>query len=999
MKLKNMIFGLAAAVPLLAGAQPAIMNADALGFLERGKHMYEAHNYVGAIDQLTRVLEMDATDDQMEQAEYIIALSRFERGESESLDALLDFIEAYPTSLYAQEAQMKIGDYYFYRGNWENALLSYSLVQPNARNLDANEDLLYRKAYCNLQLGNYDEAEPQYAQLSKTRRYGDASVFYKAYIEYAKGNHDSAIDRFQHIDPTTELGYQAQYYITQIKYNRKQYDDVIAAGRQLLSEDYNDYFTSELNRMVGESFYHKGDYTQARTYLQRYFDSPEGDIYRTAAYTMGVLDYRDGNYAKVAEEMAIATDESDALAQSAWLYLGQSRLKLGDQQGAARAFEQSAAMNYDRTVRETAFYNYAITQHLGAKTPFGKSIDMFEQFLNDYPQSQYKDKVEGYLVDAYSTTNDYERALASINRIKSPGKKVLRAKQTVFYNLGMQALSNGNTDQAITHLKQAVALGNQDATVLNESRLWLAEAQYRAGNYAEAVSNQKAYLNATGKNDNNYGLARYNLGYSLYQQKRYAEASEAFKSAIASNQLSDELRADAYNRLGDTQYYNRDYSGAQASYDKAIKEDKNASQDYAMYQKGLMMMHQKQYQQAIAQMDAMVKAYPKSQYAPQALLEKASAQAALGNGSDAIGTYNTLLNAYPKSVEARKGLLQMAVVDKNMNNESAAIDAYKKVIKNYPSSEEAQAAAEDLKLIYADRGELSQFQNFLNSIPNGPRINVSEMDRLNFEAAEKQAIASKPSIDKMREYLSKNPNGAYAAKAKYYIARHNYNAGNLSQALTGLDEALKGNADASFAEDAMAMRADILMRQGKKTDALNAYKTLAEHSSSDDNRIVAELGIMRAAQALEKWADVKQTADRLITGGGLTSAEENEAVMARAIAASHTGDKKTAEADFRRLAADPQTAQGAQAAVELATMQYNAGNYKEAEKTINALIDAGTPHSYWLARGFLVLSDVFVKQGKKTDARDYLQSLKNNYPGKEQDIIDGINSRLKAIKK
>ena len=415
-----MILGLATALPLLVVAQPNIMKSDAEGFLERGKAMYEAHNYVGAIDQLSHLLEIDASDDQMEQAEFIIALSRFERGESESLDALLDFIDNYPSSFYTQEAQMKIGDYYFYRGSWENALLSYSLVRPNARDLDSNEDLLYRKAYCNLQLGNYAEAEPQYAQLAKTKRYGGASVFYKAYIEYAKGNHDSAIDRFQHIDPSSELGYQAQYYITQIKYNRKQYDDVLAAGRQLLSEDNNDYFTAELNRMVGESYYHKKDYTQARTYLQRYFDSPEGEIYRTAAYTMGVLDYRDGNYAKAAEEMAIATEENDALAQSAWLYIGQSRLKLGDQQGAARAFEQSAGMNYDRTVRETAFYNYAVTQHLGAKTPFGKSIDMFEQFLNDYPKSQYKDKVEGYLVDAYSTTSDYESALASITRCLCP---------------------------------------------------------------------------------------------------------------------------------------------------------------------------------------------------------------------------------------------------------------------------------------------------------------------------------------------------------------------------------------------------------------------------------------------------------------------------------------------------------------------------------------------------------------------------------------------------
>ena len=999
MKLKTVITCLGLALPLAAAAQPAIMSSDAAGYLERGRLMYESRNYVGAIDQLTRALELSDDADLGEQAELLIALSRFERGEAESLDRLLAFIEEHPTSPMVQRAQMKIGDYYFYRGQWENALLSYSLVRPKAQDLDQNENLLYRTAYCNLRLGRYEEAEPQYNRLAQTRRFGEASIFYKAYIDYAEGRHDMALDRFQHIDQNTELGYQAQYYITQIKYNRKQYGDVIAAGRVLLSEDNNDYFTAELNRMVGESYYHQGDKKQARTYLRRYFDSPEGDIYRTAGYTMGVLDFDDGNYRQAVDEMMLATDENDALAQSAWLYVGQCRLKLGDENGAARAFEQAASMDADRTVRETAFYNYAVAQHKGAKSPFGRSIDMFEQFLNDYPNSKYKNQVEGYLVDTYFTTGDYDKALASINRIHKPGSQVLRAKQNVLYNLGVQALNNNRTEDAIDYLQQAVKLGNQDKSVLAESRLWLAEAQYRAGNFKEAASNQMTYVNATNKNDDNYGIAQYNLGYSLYQQRRYSEAKAAFQNALQSKTLTAELRGDAYNRLGDVNYYLQDFATAQANYDQAMKEDKNAPKDYAMYQKGVMMGLNKQYSQAVDQFDALIKAYPKSQYAPQALFEKSAALTALGRNADALATYNLLLKSYPKSVEARKGLLQMAVLSKNQNDEETAIEAYKKVIRSYPSSEEAQSAAEDLKLIFADRGQLPQLQKFLSSIPNGPRIDVSELDRLNFEAAEKLAIASKPDISKMREYLAANPDGAYAAKAKYYIARHAYNAGKLNEALEGLDNVLKGNANASFAEDAMAMRADILMRQGKNSEALKAYKDLAEQSSNDDNRTIAELGALRAAVALKKWAEVKQTAATLNQRGGLTAAEEREVTMANALAAAQTGDNKGAEASLKKLAADPQNEQGAQAAVELATMQYEAGNYKAAEKTLNALIDSGTPHHYWLARGFLVMSDVYVKQGRKSDAREYLQSLKNNYPGKEKDIADGIETRLKALKK
>ena len=75
-------------------------------------------------------------------------------------------------------------------------------------------------------------------------------------------------------------------------------------------------------------------------------------------------------------------------------------------------------------------------------------------------------------------------------------------------------------------------------------------------------------------------------------------------------------------------------------------------------------------------------------------------------------------------------------------------------------------------------------------------------------------------------------------------------------------------------------------------------------------------------------------------------------------------------------------------------MQYELGNYKGAEQTINALIDRGTSHTYWLAKSFLTLADVYYKQGNVSQAKEYLQSLKSNYPGKEKEIFNEIETRL-----
>ena len=997
-KMKKILFSVLVAAPMVAMAQPGVMSSEAAGYLERGKQMYESHNYVGAIDQLEHMKQLPADASMREQADYYIALSRFERGDDGSLMALQRFIDQYPASTKAVEAQMKIGNYYFYRGQWESALFSYSLVRNRALDLNSDEDLEYRRAYCNLRLGNYHEAERQYNELDRSARYAGASEFYKAYLDYAQGDYDEAIEKFSRIPEGSELGYQSQYYITQIEYNKKHYNDVIAAGTALLDQHGNDYFDAELNRIVGESYYHLGNDRQARTYLRRYLDNPEGEPYRTAAYTMGVLDYRDGNYQAVVDNMLHVTDGSDALAQSAYLYMGQAKRQLNDLNGANMAFQQAAMMDCDKGVRETAYYNYAVGVSKGARTPFDKSVDLFENFINEYPNSRYKDNVEDYLVDAYMGTTDYQRALASINRINKPGAKVLKAKQRILYNMGVQAMANNRNKEADQYFKQAIAVGNYDKTALNESRLWLAEAKYREGDFKEASKYQQEYVKAIDKSDENFGLAQYNLGYSLYEQKRYSEAKSAFQNAVASKQLNSDLMADAYNRIGDTQYYARDFGGAQMSYDQAMRLGKNTSGDYSMYQKGMMMGLNHQYADEINQMDALIAAYPKSDLAPQAMLEKGNAQALLGKNNDALSTYATLLKNYPKSVEARKGLLQTALVNKSMDKEDAAIEAYKKVISQYPTSDEAQAAAEDMKLIYADRGQLAEFGKFLNGIPNAPKIDVNEVERLTFEAAEKAATDVRPNIDKMQQYLKNYPAGAYVAKAKYYIARYHYGKGNYNDALAAIDESLQGGGDASYAQDALAMRSDIFTRQGKFNEALQSYKDLAERATSDDNRTLALLGAMRVAKQMGNWNEVRNISGNLLDRGGLTANEEKEVALDRALSLAQVGNTRDAEAAFRALAKDPSNEYGAQAAYELAQMQYEMGDLQGAEQTVNALIDKGTSHSYWLAKAFITLADVYHKQGNVTQAREYLQSLKSSYPGKEKEIFNAIDTRLNKWK-
>ena len=101
--------------------------------------------------------------------------------------------------------------------------------------------------------------------------------------------------------------------------------------------------------------------------------------------------------------------------------------------------------------------------------------------------------------------------------------------------------------------------------------------------------------------------------------------------------------------------------------------------------------------------------------------------------------------------------------------------------------------------------------------------------------------------------------------------------------------------------------------------------------------------------------------------------------------------------DLRELAKDTRNAYGAEAKYLVAQSLYDAKEYNAAEKELINYIEQSTPHSYWLARSFVLLSDVYAAMGKDLDARQYLLSLQQNYQGND-DIATMIESRLSKLK-
>lgn len=68
-----------------------------------------------------------------------------------------------------------------------------------------------------------------------------------------------------------------------------------------------------------------------------------------------------------------------------------------------------------------------------------------------------------------------------------------------------------------------------------------------------------------------------------------------------------------------------------------------------------------------------------------------------------------------------------------------------------------------------------------------------------------------------------------------------------------------------------------------------------------------------------------------------------------------------------------------------------------SKKRLNQFVEEGTPHEYWLARGYILLAELYAIEGDNVTAEGYLNSLQKNYPQREDDIHLLITQALKRI--
>ena len=965
-----------------------------------GKELFSLKNYSGCIDKLEAYKQHSTDADLIQEADYMLVYSAYEQGRPNAVELLKDYLDVYPASRHADEVNFLIGSAHFGQGEYQKAIFWFNESNIDMLSPEQQEAYCFRLAYSLLQIGDMEKARGYFARIEQIgTKYREASTYYVAYIDYATGKYNNALVEFTRLKDLPDYKERSLYYITQIYFIQNKYEKVISEGKELLASYPDSENNSEVYRIMGNAYYHLGNEDQAINMLSKYVSSTDSPL-RGDLYILGVCYYNKGNYSSAVNALGRTVRENDALSQNAYLYLGQSYLKLKDKNNARMAFEAAATSSFDKQVKEAAMYNYALLIHETAFTGFGESVTIFEDFLNDFPNSKYADKVNDYLVEVYLTTKNYQAALNSIDKIKHPSTKILEAKQDILFQLGTQAFTNMELDKAVDLFSRAISLGAYNLESRNDAYFWRGESYYRQGEYNKAISDYRTYLNNTRqRNTDMYALAHYNLGYSYFKLKEYGEALNRFRQYVnlESNQQTPAY-ADAYNRIGDCLFHNRQFAMAEENYTRAAQLQPSAG-DYSVYQKGFLLGLQKDYKGKISVMDRLIREFPESQYVDDALFEKGRSYVLLDNNQTAAASFEQLMRDFPQSSLARKAGVQLGLIYFNDNQPEKAADAYKSVISNYPGSEEAKVALQDLKSVYIELNDINSFAAYANSLGGNVRFEVSEQDSLTYLAAEKLFMRgdNEGARRSLTNYLQTFPQGAFSSNANFYLASIAFAKKDLEEAKRLFSLVLESG-DTKFREESWARKAEIEYLDKDYAAAMESFKHLQAVAENPENKEAAKLGLMRCVELTGQPQEALLAANDLLKEPKLSPEIMSEARYVRAKAYISLKQENKALADLKEISKDTRTRHGAEAKYLLAQLYYDNKDDKNAETVLMNFIENGTPHQYWLARGFILLADIYIRQGDDFQARQYLTSLQNNYKG-DDEIAAMIEDRLGKLKK
>lgn len=975
-------------------AQRSQIDQPPKAIFDKGKELWQNKKYNAARQQFEKYREIGESEILKSEALFYEAKCAMELYQRPTLHLFQKYIQENPEMTRVPKAYFNMGKYNFRKKEFPSSTKWFNEVNIDQLNPAMTNEYHFMAGYALYKQEHYDTAQKHFAEIMKTQNaYYNMGNYYYAYIAYMDGLYAEAIPRFKRIQNDEKFGPVVPVYITQNYLLIGKNDSTIAYGQKALSKQEVGK-KAEIKAYVGQAYYHKGNYDQVIEYLEP-LNSSKFELKKEQHLQLGMAYYQKAKYPKAIRHLKKPAINEDSVGQYLSYHLGDAYLQTGEREQARNLFDFASNLDFNPSIKRQAHFNYAkLSYDLGYQQ---EAIQELKAFTDQYPKSKETEEAQSLLGDILLTTENYQNALTIIEAVPEKTGEIMAAYQKIAYQRGLELYEDQNYKEArdifIKSLKH-----NYDNRFEALAYLWLGECYFKTDEFEKAIREYKNFLyQDAAEATPYYHLAHYNIGYAHFKLENYEKAVASLSQYIKheNTQEQSDRYLDAASRLGDCHFGLKQYDEALTQYDKVIATGKQDI-DYALYQKGIIKGLKEQPEEKIEALRQLSQEHPESPYIDDALYEIGNVYFLQSNYELAKQQFRYLIQDYQNSAYYRAAKLKLGLIHFNQKSDQKAIRTFKGIVKEHPYSNEAKEAINQLQTIYIDQGKADSLINFLESIPNA-NLTGSFKDSATYEAAFSHIKNNncQKAIKAFEDYLESFPQGFFALKANYYIANCARRNNLTDKALKHYDSVIAIGSN-QYMEEALKEAATIYYNKGHCKKALPLFKKLQNSASERNSNLRALLGRMRCYFKLDSNEATVKFAKQLLQLSFANQEHHTEARFYLGKSYHNLEEKGKAIDHLRKVHEKNGGEKGAESLYIIASIHFDWGNYEKSRNSIYQLKEEYTNYNFWVAKGFILLADVFVEEKDFFQAKHTLQSIVKNYQG--EDLKQEAREKLEAIK-
>jgi tetratricopeptide (TPR) repeat protein len=948
-------------------------------------NLFENEKFVPAKESFEKYLSLTSGNDGYRaDAEYYQGLCAMNLFHPDAEFLLTNFVRNHPDSHWCESVYLELANFKYKSKSYKQSLEWFNKVEEKHLLAEERSSFYYKRGFVKFDQKMFADARVDFAKVKdEESEYAPAATYYYAYMAYTNKDYQVALESFSKLKEDKDFKSVVPYFISQIYYVQKRFDELLAYAPPLINAEENvknNYpnANEEIAHLIGDAYFIQEKYTEALPYLEKYHMSPTAKPSVEDYYQLGFCYYRNGNFERAIDSYSHCTKEDSPTSQLANYNIGDCYLKLEQKEYARTAFESASKQTHNVDVQEDALFNYAKLAFELSYNPFHEAISAFEGYLEKYPNSARHDEAYDFLLNVYLKSRNYERALASLDKMKVKDIRAKTSYQIVAFNRGVELYQAESLSKAEEYFTKSLEFPI-NTYLMAQAKYWMGEICYRQNKYPKAKEHYLACIaEPAAFNSEYYALANYSLGYTYFKlgvaqkdydasKPYYSNANTAFRKFVDSKEADEVKKGDAYLRIGDCFFVSKSYKQAIESYTKGSASQK----DYILFQKALCEGYEGNRTGKINLLKSLVESESNSKYKVDAAFELGTTYLGESRNAEAKSVFLQLMADEPTSNYTRRILVNLCLIYRNEENDAKVKATWNTLYVDYGNDKIILDALEIVKPVLIDDIE---FQNQITHLTVAD-VSASEIEDGVFAKASAPAYAGECSKakGKLESYLNQYPQALHSAEANFLLADCFKNEGNKESAITYYERVI-ALPFSDFTEEALNNAADIRLQQGEYANAIGHLLKIESAAVSKKNVEDAQMALLIAYYSIDEMGLAREYADKVIADASANAENRAKAYLWRARMKMKEEEFASALEDYTEVS--KRGGEGAaEAAFQNAYVEYKLNSLDKAEKSVFKVIEKYASFDKWKYESFLLLSDIYVAKPDYYQARKTLDAI------------------------